>query len=324
MPTVEGNETIEGRSPGQASPFQEQLKSRRLDVKSGQSHKLLRPNVWVLETPNVDCSDSPDTSEPQDVHLDMDNNSLSGKGSGLNNRCCVENEHRDHETRGSKDLIRLDIPRKSKANSESGPNQRAETRLDSDERRLMRFDSLSDTNCSEFGKELKKLASSRSPVKTNEHQNIVVSQQARVAYLSRSKERSQTGLPRSEYDNCPLSATSNPLHIYILKDKEDSKTSASMPPIVPPEDVLNNVVHKRGMPTMSEKMMHSQIPRLSNEYNVRFPASMNYCKHLQTPLLEGSMESSTSNVVSQTDDTGWMIQEITEKQRCSRHWICCC
>jgi len=297
MPAVEAKELVgEGNSPAQVTPFQWQLKSPHGGKNKPNIH--LRPIAQPLESPHVDCSDSPETSEPPYSELEqMDNKSVgneiqkplttNGRGSSLRVPGSPEHEHKENKDHGEQ--ISMHAYHISRA------------RLDSDER-LLRFDSMSDTNC-EFRQEVSKLTSQQDYPAKHECE-----QQYEIQQLARSSDKgSHTEATKSAYDNCPLSATSNPLHIAILKEKNGSDVAESMPRILPPKDVQSSNVDKT--------------------YQSILPFSSKHSDELQQPLLEENIQTSLSclnDKLSLKEESNKTIQRINENPEDStRDWLCC-
>jgi len=297
MPAVEAKELVgEGNSPAQVTPFQWQLKSPHLRKNKPNIH--LRQITHALESPHVDCSDSPETSEPPHSELEqMDNKSTgneihkpwtsSGRGPDINAPGSLEHEHR--ETKDQDEHENMHTNHKSRA------------RLNSDER-LLRFDSMSDTNC-EFRQEVSKLTSQKNDPSKHESEH-----QDEIPQLGQSSDKgSHVEAPKSAYDNCPLSATSNPLHIGILKEKNGRNLVESMPRILPPQDV--------------------QSGDLDKTYENILPFSSKHSDDLQQPLLEENIQTSLAcldDKLSLKEESNKTIQNIHENPEDSaRDWLCC-
>jgi len=269
MPAVERKELVnEGNSPVQASPFQKQLKSAHRIKKTPNVHPLQK----VVESPHIDCSDSSQTSEPPNSEFEQ----VAPKG--------AQNDIERRATNSGEYL------------TANGPSSKEhEHRIDSNER-LLRYDSLSDTN-REFQQEITKLTTSRHE-DIREIQGIVSQNQNTLPYLPHSKDKPSSAVaPRSAYDNCPLSATSNPVRIAILKEKTDSKVPESMPRIVPPQDVV-----------------------VDQTYKPMLPASSKYYEDLQKPLLENKVQSPSEDKRPQREENR-IFEENQENT--SRGWMCC-
>jgi len=274
MPTIEAGE---GNCPAQVSPFQEQLKS----PKQGRNKCMLdpRPKAQVSDYPLIDCSGSPETSErpPSEFQLLGNKTVENGTEQPLTSRKSAGSNlgSSEHENKANKD------PDEHHGKSR---NHKLRTRFESD------VDSTGDTN-REFRQEVSKLTSQHDDTSRNEKENS-------------SKICSNVPAPRSVYDNNPLSATSHPLHIDILKEKMDSTVTESMPRIVPPKDVQSD---------------------LETTYrNMLLPFSSRYSKELHQPLLEDRTQSFIEGKCSKSDrcdSTNLSFDENAD--RSFRDWLCC-
>jgi len=253
--------------------------------------------MLTVDSLHVDCSDSPETSEPtHSEHEQAVNKSVenyikkpmtdSKSDSIVNGHCSIE-----HELREIKDAERLDI---------KPQNLKPRARLESEERiRCVQFDSLSDTN-PEFRKEISNLTSLHEQCKDasrkdNEHRKMNPELNSPQDKVSKSQPQA------SASDNCPLSAVSNPLHINIPREKFDSKVTESMPRIIPPEDVQKN--------------------DLENRQKVKLLASKKFYEEARQPLLKESIQSS---IVYGDKKSNRTIQDINERsQNSSRNCLCC-
>jgi len=293
MLAVEANELVsEGNSPAQSSPFQEQLKIHHSENK--KPIILPRPKAWALESPHVDCSDSVETTEPPYSELEHAVNKSvkndiervltnTGGDSAVNGSSSIEHEHGVNN-----DLGHVGKPKDHKSRA----------RLESNDR-ILRFDSSSDPSC-EFRQEVSKLACQLDDASKNKYEN-----QDTVLKLPWLKDRGSDVLaPRSTYDNCPLSATSNPIYIDILKGKNDNKVVESMPRIVPPQDVESS--------------------NLDKMYQYILPYSSKYSEELQEPFLEGSIQSSMDDKLSHREERNMTVQNTNQnRQHSFQYWLCC-
>lgn len=271
MPTIEAKDLLcEGNCPAQVSPLQEQRKSPH----QGRNKCMIdpRPKAQVSDYPLIDCSGSP---EQLLVSKSVENGTqkpltISGRKSAGSNLSSTE-----HENKANKD------PDEDHGKSK---NHKLRTRFESD------VDSTSDTN-REFRQEVSKLTSQHDDTSMNEKENS-------------TKMCSNVPAPRSVYDNNPLSATSNPLHIDILKEKIDGTAAESMPRIVPPQDVQSD---------------------LETTYrNMLRPFSSKYSKELQQPLLEDITQSFIEGKCSKSDGCNSTILSFDENgNRSFRDWLCC-
>jgi len=298
MLDVEAKDLVnEGNSPAQLDPFQKQLKS----PKRGKNKPVIdpRPKVQTVNSHHVDGSESPETSEPQHSELEqvviksgenyIEKSLISNKGDSIvNSHSSIE-----HERIENKDQERLDG---------KPQNLKSRARLESEERvRLLHFDSLSEKNV-EFQKEISNLRSLHEDVsrKDSEHQQNMLPQNPPQDKLSNSLAQ------RSAYDNCPLSAISNPLHINVLKEKVDCKVTESMPRILPPQDVQNSV--------------------LENGYKVMLPTSTKFHEEARQPLLEESSQKIVYGDYnsSRTNESNRTIPDNNETSRNSSCDCLCC
>jgi len=276
MPAIEDKDLLcEGNSPAQVSPFQEQLKSSNRGLDKGMTDPL--PKAQQSDYPLADFSGSPETSERP--HPEFEN---------LVNKCVGNSTEQPRTISGSNLGSTEHGHRANKGpNGHHGKskNPKSRTRFESD------VDSTSDTNC-EFRQEVSKLTSLLDDTSKNDMEN-------------RTKTSSKVPLPKSVYDNNPLSATSNPLHIDILKEKIDSTVTESMPRILPPQDV--------------------QIGDLETTYRKMLqPFSRKYSKELQQPLLEDSSRSFVEGKFSKRDESNSTVQSIDERShRSFRDCFCC-
>jgi len=280
MPTIEAKDLLcEGNCPAQVSPFQEQRKSPH----QGKNTCMIdpRPKAQVSDNPLIDCSGSPENSERPSsefqllVNKRVENGTeqpptISDRKSAGSNLSST-----GHENKANKDL---------EEHHGKSKNHKLRTRFESD------VDSTSDTN-REFRQEVSKLTSQHDDKSRNERENS-------------TKICSNLPAPRSVYDNNPLSATSNPLHIDILKEKIDGTAAESMPRIVPPQDVQSD---------------------LETTYrNMLLPFSGKYSKELQQPLLGDSTQSFIEGKCSKSDGCDSTILSFDENGNSSfRDWLCC-
>jgi len=294
MLAVEANEIVsEGNSPAQVSPFQKQLK---LPCSENKKPIILpRPKAWALESPHVDCSDSLETSEPpyswfeHAVHKSVENDieralTTTGGDSAVNGPSSIEHEHGAN----SDPVGHVGKPK----------NHKSRARLESNDR-LLQLDSSSDPSC-EFRQEVSKLKCQLDDASKNTYVN-----EDKVLKLPQLKDiPSDVLAPRSTYDNCPLSATSYPIHIDILKEKNDSKVVESMPRILPPQDV--------------------QSSNLDKMYQYILPCSSKYSEELQQPFLEGSIQSSMDDKRSHKEERNRTVQNTNQnRQHSFQYWLCC-
>lgn len=287
---LEANNLVgEGNSPAQVSPFQEQLKILNNKRKN---NPVVHDSLKVpLESPHVDCSDSPETSEPpysedgQEVlNKSVRNDIERPLTKSVGDSAIDDSSSAVCERRGSKD-----------PNGRNGKleNDKSRPRGESNDR-LLRFESSSETN-GEFRQEVSKLTGQHDALK------IEIENQDKVPQLSTSTKYRGSD---TTYDNCPLSAASNPIHIHIIKEKQDSKVVASMPRICPPQDVLNS--------------------NLDLRYQCILPFSSKYPENLQQPLMEEIIQSSMGDKCSHMEESNRTVQNTSESSQYSfQQWLCC-
>jgi len=310
MPVVCGREQVnEHRTYEHYHTVQEQhligckqvLDERKADV-------CFRRDQQEIMTPSADSFNSPKSSESQqEVYLlencsivsqrqecriknylsaeKMSNTSSASLKSfeSTYQYCSGEYEHKELESK-----IRTEVP--DHTNQLKFCNLKVENNLNvEDDAAWFEF---TDTDNSDFRKDITKI---RGNVRVSEHKSCAV-------YGSIDKSVHQITLVNSNYDDCPLSGTSNPVHDPKLLMSNEIKGLISMPAVVPPKDVISSGINKLGK--MSLRIRFSEIEK---------PLLQNY--------REAPLGDTSRHTIENTDDSGFS-REVS-KDWSLLHCLCC-